>query len=53
MNVFTSDSLEISLLSLQNVLMDNTSVSAVLVNGINSFYHQVFQLLFYLFIRLS
>jgi len=41
MNVFTPDSLEISLLSLQNVLMDNTSVSAVLVNGINSFYHQV------------
>jgi len=41
MNIYTSDNLEISLLSLQNVLIDNTSVSAVLINGINSFYHQV------------
>jgi len=41
MNVYTPDNLEISLLSLQNVLMDNTTISAVLINGINSFYHQV------------
>jgi len=41
MNVYTPDHLEISLLSLQNVLMDNTTISAVLINGINSFYHQV------------
>lgn len=41
MNIYSPDNLEISLLSLQNVLIDNTSVSAVLINGINSFYHQV------------
>ena len=41
MNVYTPDHLEISLLSLQNVLIDNTTISAVLINGINSFYHQV------------
>jgi len=41
MNIYSPDNLEISLLYLQNVLTDNTSISAVLVNGINSFFHQV------------
>jgi len=41
MDIFTPDQLEISLLSLQNILVDNITISAVLINGINSFYHQV------------
>jgi len=41
MEVFTPDQLEISILSLQNVLMDNIRISAVLIAGVNSFFHQV------------
>jgi len=41
MKIHTPDQLEISLLSLENVLTHNNSVSAVLINGINSFYFQV------------
>lgn len=41
MRIYTPDQLEISLISLQNILIENNSVSAVFINGINSFYFQV------------
>jgi len=41
MDIFDPVTLEVSLLSLQNIVVENTCISAVLINGINSFYHQV------------
>merc|ERR1712029_66328 len=40
-NVYTPDNFEISLISLSNLIMENTEVSAIIIFGVNSFYHQV------------
>ena len=37
----TPDSLETSILNLENILAENTNISAVILLGLNSFYHQV------------
>ena len=39
--VYSPDNLEISLLNLQNILMENPGISAVVILGVNSFYSQV------------
>ena len=41
MEPFTSLSLEVSLLSLQSVLHQNTNLACVVLAGINTFFHQV------------
>ena len=43
LSVFTASSLEVTLLSLQDLVTENTDISAILTLGINSFYHQVSQ----------
>ena len=40
-NVYSPENLEITLLSLNNTLMENPSISAVFILGVNAFYHQV------------
>ena len=40
LSVFSPDNLEITLLSVHNLLLENTCVSLVLILGANSFYHQ-------------
>jgi len=39
-NVYSPENLEITLLSLNNTLMENPSISAVFILGVNAFYHQ-------------
>lgn len=41
MEVFNPDCLEVTLLSLQSVLEENTNISCVILLGLNSFYQQV------------
>ena len=40
-NVYNPDIFEISLISLSNLIMENAAVSAIIIFGVNSFYHQV------------
>jgi len=40
-HVYTPDSLETSILNLENILAENTNISAVILLGLNAFYHQV------------
>jgi len=41
MDIYSPENLEVSLLSLHDVIMSNISISAVIINGINSFFHKV------------
>lgn len=40
-HLHSPDSLELALLNLENILMENTNISSVILLGVNAFYHQV------------
>ena len=41
MKIYNPDNLELSLLSLNDLLLENTTISSIIIVGVNSFYHQV------------
>ena len=40
-HIHTPDSLEMAILNLENILAENTNISAVIILGVNAFYYQV------------
>lgn len=41
LEAYEPDSLETSLIAIKSILLSNSSISCILVDSINTFYHQV------------